>query len=101
VQSVLIITKVVSSNLAHGEVYSIQHYVIKFAKDLQKIGGFLWVLISCGMVIVSSDGSPLSRVCLYPPLLNVLVLYDGSPLCRTCLYPQLDVLVLSGGNPLI
>ena len=29
-QSVPITTKVVSSNLAHGEVYSIQHYVIMF-----------------------------------------------------------------------
>ena len=33
-----------SSNPAHGEVYSIQHYVIKFAKDLQQVGGFLQVL---------------------------------------------------------
>ena len=44
VQSVLIITKVVSSNPAHGEVYSVQYYVIKFAKDLQQVGGFLRVL---------------------------------------------------------
>jgi hypothetical protein len=29
-QSVPITTKVVSSNFAHGEVYSIQHYVIMF-----------------------------------------------------------------------
>jgi hypothetical protein len=34
VQSVPIATKVVSSNYVHGEVYSIQHYVIKFVKDL-------------------------------------------------------------------
>jgi hypothetical protein len=34
VQSVPITTKVVSSNPVHGEVYLIQHYVIKFAKDL-------------------------------------------------------------------
>ena len=27
-------TKVVSSNPTHGEVYSIQHYVIKFVSDL-------------------------------------------------------------------
>jgi hypothetical protein len=38
-QSVPIITKVVSSNPAHGEVYSIQHYVIKFVSDLQQVGG--------------------------------------------------------------
>jgi hypothetical protein len=30
VQSVSITTKVMSSNPVHGEVYSIQHYVIKF-----------------------------------------------------------------------
>ena len=40
VQSVPIATNVSSSNLAHGEVYSIQHYVIKFASDLRHVGGF-------------------------------------------------------------
>ena len=34
VQSVPITTKVVSSNPVHGEVYSIQNYVIKFVNDL-------------------------------------------------------------------
>jgi len=28
----------------HGEVYSIQHYVIHFVSDLQHVGGFLRVL---------------------------------------------------------
>jgi hypothetical protein len=32
VQSVHITTKVVSSNRAHGKVYLIQHYVIKFCQ---------------------------------------------------------------------
>jgi len=32
-QSVPNTTKVVSSNPDHGEVYSIQHYVIKFVSD--------------------------------------------------------------------
>jgi hypothetical protein len=27
-----------------GEVYSIQHYVIKFVNNLRQVGGFLWVL---------------------------------------------------------
>ena len=40
-QSVHITPKVVSSNPAHGEVYSIQHYVIKFVSDLRHVGGFL------------------------------------------------------------
>jgi hypothetical protein len=44
VQSVPITTKVVSSNPVLDEVYSIQHYVIKFVSDLQQISDFLWVL---------------------------------------------------------
>jgi hypothetical protein len=43
-QSVPITNKVVSSNPVHGEVYSIQHYVIKFVIDLRQVGGFLRVL---------------------------------------------------------
>jgi len=34
----------VSSNPAHGEVYSIQHYVIKFVSDLLQVCDFLQVL---------------------------------------------------------
>ena len=41
VQSVPITTKVMSSNPAHGGMYSIQHYVIKFVCDLRQVGGFL------------------------------------------------------------
>jgi hypothetical protein len=36
IQSVSITTNVVSSNLAHGEMYSIQHYLIKFVSDLRQ-----------------------------------------------------------------
>jgi hypothetical protein len=36
----IITTKFVSSNPADTEVYSIQHYVIKFVSDLQQDGGF-------------------------------------------------------------
>jgi hypothetical protein len=43
VQSVPITTKVVSLNPVHGEMYSIQHYVIKFDSDFQQVGGFLRV----------------------------------------------------------
>jgi len=39
-QSVHITTKVVSSNLDHGKVFSIQHCV----RDLRQVGGFLRVL---------------------------------------------------------
>ena len=37
-QSVPIITKVVSSNPSHGVVYSIQYYVITFVSDLRQVG---------------------------------------------------------------
>jgi hypothetical protein len=40
-QSMPITTKVESSNLAHGELYTVQHYVIKFVSDLRKVSGFL------------------------------------------------------------
>ena len=43
-QSVPITTYAVSSNPTHGEVYSIQHYVIKFVSDLWQVTGFLRVL---------------------------------------------------------
>jgi hypothetical protein len=46
VQSVPITTKVVSYNPAHGEVYLIQHYVIKFVSNLWQVGGFLWFLLA-------------------------------------------------------
>ena len=44
VQSVPITANVVSSNPTHGEVYLIQHYVIKFVSDLRQVSGFLLVL---------------------------------------------------------
>ena len=43
-QSVPITTNVVSLNPTHVEVYSIQHYVIKFVSDLRQVGGLLWAL---------------------------------------------------------
>jgi hypothetical protein len=45
VPSVPIITTVVSSNPVHGEVYSIQQYVIKFVSDLGQVDGFLRVFL--------------------------------------------------------
>jgi hypothetical protein len=44
VQSVPIATNVVSSNPVYDEVYSIQHYMIKFVSDLGQVSGFLRVL---------------------------------------------------------
>ena len=44
VETVHITTKAMSSNPAHGGVYSIQLYMIKFVSDLRQVGGFLRVL---------------------------------------------------------
>ena len=41
VQSVPIKTKVGILNPAHAEVYSKQHFVIKFVSDLRQVSGFL------------------------------------------------------------
>jgi len=38
------ITTNVSSNPAHGDVYSMQHYVLKFVSDLRQVGGFFRLL---------------------------------------------------------
>jgi hypothetical protein len=43
-KSVSITTKVVSSNPTRGEVYSIQHYVIKFVNDMRQVGDMLLLL---------------------------------------------------------
>ena len=41
IPSTLYATNIVGSNPAHGEMYSIQYYVIKFVSDLRQVGGFL------------------------------------------------------------
>jgi hypothetical protein len=43
-RSMSITTQSVSSYPAHGEVYLIQLYVIKFVSDVRQVGGFLRVL---------------------------------------------------------
>ena len=43
-ESVPITTNIVSSNPAHGEMYLIQHYVIKLVSDLWQVGDFLRIL---------------------------------------------------------
>jgi len=40
-QLVPITTNVVSSNSTHGNVYSIQYYVMKFVSESRQVGGFL------------------------------------------------------------
>jgi hypothetical protein len=44
--SVLNTTKVVTLNPAHGEMYSIQQYVIKFVSDLRQVSDkFYYILL--------------------------------------------------------
>ena len=43
-ESVPITTNIVSLNSVQGEVYSIQHYVIKYVNDLRQVSAFLRVL---------------------------------------------------------
>ena len=43
-QSVPFTTNVVNSNPVDGEVYSIQHHMIKFLSDLRQVCGFLRVV---------------------------------------------------------
>jgi hypothetical protein len=80
-KSMHITTNVVSSNTAHGGVYSIQHYVKKFVSDLQQVTGFLpgtpvnpntirsrWCLIAYAVVnpttIRSRSQRPLWVLCI-------------------------------------
>jgi hypothetical protein len=55
VHSVPINTKVVSLNPAHGEMYSIPQYVIKFVSDFQQVSGFLRVIPVTGNYILSTS----------------------------------------------
>jgi hypothetical protein len=69
-QSVSITTKVVNLNSAHCEVYSIQHYVIKFVSDLLQVSGKILVFYN-----ISFDGknwnTTTSLICFFLAL-NVI-----------------------------
>ena len=40
----IITTKAMSLNPAHGEIYSIQHYVVNVVSDLRQVSGFIRVV---------------------------------------------------------
>ena len=71
-QSMFISTKVVSSNPAHGEVFSIQHYVIKFVSYLRQVGGFLAVFWF-PLVPNKPDRHDIAEI-LLPVVLNTITL---------------------------
>ena len=58
-----------SSNPAHGEVYLIQHYVIKFVSDLRQVSGFLQVLRFSS--INKTDGHDITEILLKVPLSTI------------------------------
>ena len=53
-QSVQLITNVMKSNPAHGEMYSIHHFVIKFVSDVRQVGGLLHVLGFPPLIILTA-----------------------------------------------
>ena len=67
-----ITTDVVSSNLDQGEV-CVQHYVIKFVRDLRQVGGFLRVLRS---------PPPIKLTATIYIYITEIFLKIGSPLCN-------------------
>jgi hypothetical protein len=60
---------IASSNPAHGEVYLIQHYVIKFVSDLRQVSGFLQVLRFSS--INKTDGHDITEILLKVPLSTI------------------------------
>ena len=89
-----ITTKVVSSNPAHAEVYSMQHYVIKHVSDLRQVGGFLQFpptnltddhdITESGVKHRNSNPnhslSTLSVLLFSSPILTIVLMYFGSKL---------------------
>jgi hypothetical protein len=67
-----ITTKVVSSNPVYGEVYSIQHYVIKFVSDLRQVSGFLQVTYDlCIFLNVLQDFLWTLNFCRFWPIMQI------------------------------
>jgi len=98
-QSVIITTSVVCSNHAHGKVYSIQRYVIKFVSDLQQVDGFLrllqfsppwynWNIVKSG--IKHQNPSPLDKLSRFQPSFLLLLV-----ITNTC-YQTANTILWSG-----
>jgi hypothetical protein len=66
-----ITTKVVNLNPAHGDLYSIQHYVIKVVSDLRQVSGF-----SPGPLVSSSSKTDCHNITeiLLKVTLNIITL---------------------------
>jgi hypothetical protein len=85
--SVYITTKVVSSIPVHGEVYWIQHYLLKFISDLGQVGGTFQIIQPLVVLVdllsllfsITVQGKAKIRICLVlwclTPLSTWLQLY--------------------------
>ena len=74
--------KFMSTNLTHGKVYLIQHYVIKmFDSDLQQVGGFLWVLQSPPPIKLTTND-----------LIEILLKVALNNITLTLMMPQKNIL---------
>jgi hypothetical protein len=65
---------IISIETVHGEMYSIQHYMIKFPSDLRQVGGFLCMssfCVLCPMVVVFLDFLRLTLL-KFTPFFNEL-----------------------------
>jgi hypothetical protein len=77
-QSVPIITKVVSSILTHGKLYSIQYYEIKFVSDFRQVSGF-----SPGILVFSTnetDHHDITEILLKVALSIITLNYNSVPI---------------------
>ena len=73
-QSVPMTTKVMSSNPVQGDVYSIQHYVLKFFSDLWQVGGLTFVQVfRCSPPIKLTDCRDITEILLKVALNTIAV----------------------------
>ena len=83
--------KLWSSNPVNGEVYPIQHYVIKFVSDLRQVGGFSGTPVS---FTIKTDLHNITAILLKVALNTItltLILYQHNSICT----PQINKSVLS------
>ena len=76
--TVHITTKVVSSNLLHGEMYSIQHYVMQFVSDLRQVSDFLRVLRF--LPLITTDHHDITEILLKVSLSTTTLIL----ICQYC-----------------
>ena len=97
-QSVPITTNVVILNPAYVEVYSIQHYVIKFISDLWQVCGFL--LVPPVSPTNKTDSHDKTEILLKVALSNIIIiprivlLLSNSSYCTS-----LGIILIKSRNP--